>query len=166
MSSKLLSIDISQFYNHAKLGTKWCIKEYFRLWKLVGLFLVISFLIIGSMIFKLPDWDIPISIIMPLFTYFFAPISLWLLLNFKKKAILRQIFSVIISLCLCWISIDFIYCYYNDYYHHHYYRESNFVASFILYWLSAFFLSYVGNFKSLKQDIQTIKVLRDKYEDN
>lgn len=155
-----MRINLDSFYHNTHIHYQLIFNEYFRLWKLIGLFLVISSLIIGSLLFELPDWDISISIIMPVFTYFLSPISLWLFLNLKDKRFLGKSLCIMISLFLCWFSIDFIYCYYNDYYHHHYYRESNFFASFILYWLSAFFLAYCGTFKELKRDIQTIQFIK------
>lgn len=159
MKRCFLKINLNQFY-YRNISKKLLISEYLRLWKLVGLFLVVSFLSIGSILFHLSDWDIPISILMPLFTYFLSPVSLWLILDLKHNISFIKIFKVCLSMFLCWICIDFIYCHYNDYYHHHYYRESNFLASFILYWLSAFFLAYCGNFKELKRDIQSIQFIK------
>lgn len=158
----LLTVNANSFYKDIALNKSFVITEYFRFWKLMGLCLTICFLIIGSIIFKLPDWDIPISIIMALLTYILSPISLWLLLNLKNQTLLTKIIKTIISSCFCWLTVDFIYCSYNNYFYHHYYRESNFIVSFVLYWISSLFLGYSGDFKSLCKDIQKIKFISNK----
>src|SRR5688572_28256647 len=47
--------------------------EYLRPWKLFSLACGIALLIIGAYWYRSPDWDIPISFIMAVFTYFTAP---------------------------------------------------------------------------------------------
>src|SRR5579875_2742917 len=63
-------------------------KEYFRLWKIAYLLIGTMFLVIGSFLAKMPDWDIGISLIMALMSYFFSPISgaiIWSLINNEIK---------------------------------------------------------------------------------
>ena len=48
----------------------------FRSWKLFTLFLGIALLILGSLYYAVPHWDIPISLIMATLAYLAAPWSL------------------------------------------------------------------------------------------
>ncbi len=48
------------------------LNECKRPWKLVTFAIGLSLLIAGSFVFDAPDWDIPISIIMAIFTYLTA----------------------------------------------------------------------------------------------
>ena len=50
--------------------------EYARPWKLATLFLGIALLILGSLYYVVPHWDIPISLIMATLAYLAAPWSL------------------------------------------------------------------------------------------
>ena len=45
--------------------------EYLRPWKLATYAIGLGLLVVGSFHYKAPDWDIPISIIMSFFTYFY-----------------------------------------------------------------------------------------------
>lgn len=49
------------------------LSEYLRPWKLVTLAVGIALLIFGSLHYKAPDWDIPISFIMAILAYLTAP---------------------------------------------------------------------------------------------
>lgn len=55
--------------------------EYLRPWKLCTLAIGLALLIAGSIYQPAPDWDIPISIIMALFTYLTAAWSMRTLLQ-------------------------------------------------------------------------------------
>ena len=50
--------------------------EYVRPWKLFSLLCGIALLIIGARYSGLPDWDVPVSLIMAVFAYFTAPCSM------------------------------------------------------------------------------------------
>ena len=60
-----------------------CLAEYARPWKLITLVVGIALLIIGSIYYDAPDWDIPISLIMALFAYLTAPWSLRVIIERK-----------------------------------------------------------------------------------
>lgn len=48
-------------------------KELVRPWKLITLFLALAYYIWGAYHYQCPTWDIPVSIIMGLLTFIFAP---------------------------------------------------------------------------------------------
>ena len=78
------------------------IKDYLRLWKLFTLFCGIGLLIIGSFVMPAIDWDIPISFIMGLATYIFAPITARSLFRRYWKWLPLGVFGA-------WLSIDGVY---------------------------------------------------------
>lgn len=47
--------------------------ELFRPWKLITFSMALGFYIWGAFFYRLPTWDVPVSIIMSLLTYIFAP---------------------------------------------------------------------------------------------
>jgi len=49
------------------------ISEMFRPWKLITFFIALGYYIWGAIHYQCPTWDVPISIIMSLLTYVFAP---------------------------------------------------------------------------------------------
>lgn len=105
--------------------------EFTRPWKLVTLLIGISFLIIGSFYFDAPDWDIPISLIMAISTYFFAPFSLRAFFN-------KNYHLFPIALFLTWFSVDgcyAIYWYFKNPQALELMRAGNFFASLSLYFI-------------------------------
>ena len=79
--------------------------EYARPWKLVTLAFGIAFLIAGAIWSGLPDWDLPISLIMALPAYLTAPCSLRVLLE-------RRWGQAHIALFWTWFSVDGTYTIY------------------------------------------------------
>ena len=79
--------------------------EYARPWKLVTLAFGIAFLIAGALWSGLPDWDIPICLIMALPAYLTAPCSLRVLLE-------RRWGQAHIALFWTWLSVDGTYTIY------------------------------------------------------
>lgn len=49
------------------------LKELLRPWKLVTFSLALSYYIWGALYYRLPTWDVPVSIIMSVLTYVFSP---------------------------------------------------------------------------------------------
>ena len=58
---------------YPKFNIKSYIAELFRPWKFVTFSLALGFYIWGAYFYRLPTWDVPVSIIMSLLTYFFSP---------------------------------------------------------------------------------------------
>lgn len=86
----------SYLYDHA---------EYTRPWKLVTLAFGIIFLIAGALWSGLPDWDIPISLIMAIPAYLTAPCSMRVLLE-------RRWSQAHLALFWTWFSVDGTYSIY------------------------------------------------------
>ena len=59
--------------------------DYARPWKLATLFLGIALLILGSLYYSVPHWDIPISLIMATLAYLAAPWSLRVIVERRWK---------------------------------------------------------------------------------
>ncbi|MBR0071997.1 MAG: hypothetical protein IJP87_06625, partial [Campylobacter sp.] len=78
------------------------IKDYLRVWKLFTLACGIGLLIIGSFVTPAIDWDIPISFIMGIATYIFAPITARSLFRRYWKCLPLGVFGA-------WLSIDGVY---------------------------------------------------------
>lgn len=79
--------------------------EYARPWKLFSLFVGMILLVIGARNSGLPDWDMPISFIMAVPTYFTAPCSLRVLLE-------RRWNQLPLALFWTWFSVDGTYSVY------------------------------------------------------
>ena len=97
-----MAFNILNFIKAAHLGY---LNEYPRPWKLVTLILGTTLLILGSFYYTAPDWDIPISIIMAIFTYIFAPWSIRVLLE-RRWRLLPLVFF------FTWFSVDGCYAIY------------------------------------------------------
>lgn len=79
------------------------VREYKRPWKLATLAIGTGLLLIGAVTLNFPDWDIPISLIMPFFTYLTAS---WVLHVFVE----RRWACVPLAVFFVWFSVDG--CYY------------------------------------------------------
>jgi hypothetical protein len=79
--------------------------EYARPWKLVTLAIGIALLIAGALWSGLPDWDVPISLIMALPAYLTAPCSLRVFLERRWKQFPQALFWT-------WFTVDGTYTIY------------------------------------------------------
>lgn len=118
--------------------------EYVRPWKLLSLFIGIIFLLIGAWFSGLPDWDVPISFIMAIVTYFTAPCSLRVFLERRWKQFPQALFWM-------WLSVDGTYTIYW-----HFvdpaaliFRPANAAASLALYGMCALVWLHRGTLRQL-----------------
>jgi uncharacterized membrane protein (UPF0136 family) len=88
----------------------------------IGLIILVS----GSYIEQLPDWDVGISLIMGVMTYFAAP--------FVIKSILTRK-HLILAFVAYWITVDTSYVMYNSYLHHPFFRTENLIVSTLLFFI-------------------------------
>ena len=124
--------------------------EYKRPWKLFSFAIGLALLIIGSFIYKAPDWDIPICIIMATLTYLSASWSMHILTE-------RQWSKLPLMLFITWFCIDgcySIYWYYKDPAALALMREVNFLASLTLYGMCGLVWYHDG---SIKDAFSTMK---------
>lgn len=76
--------------------------DYGRPWKLFTLACGIALLIAGSYWQPAPDWDIPISLLMGVGTYFCAPVS--------TRIVARRRWKLLpLALFLLWLCVDGVY---------------------------------------------------------
>ena len=109
-------------------------KEYLRPWKIITLLIGICLLVAGALYFKQPDWDIGVSVLMGLLTYFTAP---WGFNVVKDRR--WQLLPLVVL--FYWFSVDGSYTYYNAFVGRPVSPElrlANFFASSLLYALCAF----------------------------
>jgi hypothetical protein len=140
---------ILNFINATHLGY---LNEYFRPWKLVTLILGATLLILGSFYYTAPDWDIPISIIMAIFTYIFAPWSMRVLLE-RRWRLWPLVFF------FTWFSVDGCYAIYWHFKNPvalGQMREANFPASLTLFLICGFIWLYRGSLKQFFIEIQDL----------
>lgn len=103
--------------------------ELLRPWKLTTLAIGIALLIAGSFYYEAPDWDIPISFIMALFTYLTAPWSLRVLVEQRWRQWPTMLFAT-------WFTVDGCYAIYWHFKNPvalELMRDANFFASLSLY---------------------------------
>jgi len=126
--------------------------EYIRPWKLTTLFLGITLLVLGSFCTPAPDWDIPISFIMAIFTYLTAPWSMRVLLERRWRHWPAMLFAT-------WFSVDGCYAFYW------YFkapsalasmREANFPASLALYGICGIIWLYRGSLSELFSELRNL----------
>lgn len=131
-----------------KIITTNLIQEYKRPWKLFTLFIGISILIFGSFYSHLPDWDIPISIISALATYFTASWCMHVIIE-------RQWKNFPLMLFFLWLSTDGCYWIYWHFQNPEvlvFFRELNFYVSLSLYAMCGIVWYYRGSVKQLISD--------------
>lgn len=131
--------------------------DYLRPWKLFSLACGIGILLVGSVVEQAMDWDFPISFIMAISTYIFAPITARTLFyaHFRKNWQQNWKWWVIAIFGL-WLSVDGVYWAYwtlKDPAVVEAMRSANFPASFCLYMLCGFIWLYDGSLKQLWQTV-------------
>lgn len=126
--------------------------EYQRPWKLFALFSGLSLLVLGSFYYRAPDWDIPISFIMALFSYLTAAWSLRVLVE-------RQWNYFPMMLFFTWFTVDgcyWLYWSYVDPVALAMMRDVNFLASLVLYVMCGFVWYYRGSIRDFLAEARTV----------
>lgn len=78
------------------------LRDYLRPWKLFTLACGVSILVFGAYRAGALDWDVPLSFLMALFTYIFAPIS-------SRALVRRRWVWLPLALAGAWWSVDGVY---------------------------------------------------------
>lgn len=123
--------------------------EYARPWKLLTFSFGIALLIIGSVYFHAPDWDIPISVIMAMLAYFTAPWSLRVILERRWRLWPAMLIAT-------WFTVDGSYWLYWQFKNPvalEMMREANFFASLSLYGMCGVIWLYRGSLRQLSSEI-------------
>jgi hypothetical protein len=125
--------------------------EYLRPWKLFTLAVGITLLIAGSFYYDLPDWNIPISLIMAAFAYFTAPWSLRAIVERRWRLWPAMLF-------ITWFSVDGCYAIYWHFKNPAalaMMRGVNFPASLSLYGICGIIWMYQGSLRQMYSDIKS-----------
>ncbi len=128
--------------------------EYLRPWKIATLAAGIALLVAGSFYYEAPDWDIPISLIMAILAYLFAPWSLRVMLERKWRLLP-------IAALLTWLTVDgsyWIYWHFKDPRALDLMRAANFPASLALYGMCGVGWLYKGSLHQLLSDARRLFV--------
>ena len=139
---------MSYFYSRA---------EYLRPWKLATLAFGVALMIAGALWTPAPDWDVPISVIMPVVTYLTAPCGVRTLVDRRWR-------HLPLALFLTWLSVDgcyAIYWHFRDPFVLETMRSANAPISLILYGLCGMFWLYRGSLRALLADVRRA-VARDR----
>ena len=123
-------------------------QELRRPWKLVALAIGLGLLIVGSLIFEAPDWDIPVSILMALVAYVAAP---WCM----RVMVERRWRHWPAMLCLTWFGVDGCYAAYWSIVNPvalELMRKANAPASLSLFWALGLLLMYKGPLAEFNQE--------------
>jgi hypothetical protein len=119
--------------------------EYTRPWKIISLAIGIALLILGSYYYQVPDWDIPISLIMAILAYLTAPSSLRVIVERRWKLWPAMLFAT-------WFTVDGCYWLYWRFKNPlalELMREANFFASLALYGICGVLWLYRGSLRQL-----------------
>lgn len=131
--------------------------EYLRPWKLATFAFGLALMIVGAIYTPQPDWDIPISIIMPGITYLTAPCSARVLVERRWR-------HLPLALFFTWFSVDgsyAIYWHFRDPYVLEMMRSANAPISLVLYCLCGMFWFYRGSLRELYTDVRSAIRRRD-----
>lgn len=124
--------------------------EYLRPWKLATFVFGVALMITGAIYRIAPDWDVPISLIMPGITYLTAPCGVSVFVRRQWKLAPAALF-------FAWFSVDGIYAiywYFQDPWVLETMRSANAPISLMLYGLCGFFWLYRGSLKALQSDVR------------
>lgn len=134
------------------------IKEYLRPWKLATLAIGLSILIAGALYYKASDWDIGISLIMGLLTYFTAPWGFRVIKSLQWKS-----FPIVVL--AYWVTVDGSYTAYNAHLGNPIsgdLRWANFIASSLLYGLCGWFWSPNMTLREYIAEVLAVFAIRKK----
>jgi hypothetical protein len=124
--------------------------EYLRPWKLATFAFGVALMIAGAIYTPQPDWDIPISIIMPGITYVTAPCSVRAVATLTWR-------HLPLALFFTWFSVDgsyAIYWHFRDPAALEHMRSANAPISLLLYCLCGLVWLYRGSLRSLVIDVR------------
>jgi len=127
------------------------LSEYLRPWKLATFTLGVALMIAGAIYTPAPDWDVPISVIMPVITYLTAPCAVRTLIDHRWRHLLLALFFT-------WFSVDgcyALYWHYRDPFVLETMRSANAPISLILYGLCGMFWLYRGSLRELVADVRS-----------
>jgi hypothetical protein len=130
--------------------------EFRRPWKLGTLVLGVALLILGSFYYRAPDWNIPISLIMALFAYAFAPWSIHVIVERRWKQWPLMLFATCFTVDGCY----WIYWQFRNPVALELMREANFPASLALYGMCGVLWFYQGSLRQLVTDIRAFAGLK------
>jgi hypothetical protein len=124
--------------------------EYLRPWKLATFAFGVALMIAGARWTPAPDWDVPISVIMPALTYLTAPCAVRTLADRRWR-------HLPLALFFTWFSVDgcyAVYWYFRDAFVLETMRSANAPISLILYGLCGIFWLYRGSLRELQADVR------------
>ena len=126
--------------------------ELLRPWKLVTLTIGLGLLVVGSIVYQAPDWDIPVSILMALVAYVTAPWCMRIMLERRWRLWPVMLF-------LTWFGVDGCYAAYWSLVNPAALasmREANAPASLSLFWTVGLLWMYKGSLSTLAQQAAAI----------
>lgn len=130
--------------------------EYTRPWKLLTFLAGVALMVAGALAGLAPDWDVPISLIMPLMTYLTAPWSL-------RAVLLRRWRSLPLALFYTWFTVDGVYWLYWNAKAPDVLalmRWDNFITSLPLYGICGGIWLYQGSLSELAAEIRALRAAR------
>jgi len=131
--------------------------ERFRPWKLATLGVAMLWLLYGAHTYRIPDWDVGISVLMAGLTYLCAPWSAATLGNALRYRPPGCLLHVLAALLLALFIVDWVYWTYHMALGNQMYRLDNFKSSFALYFLGGTVWMYPG---SVGDFIRNLRALR------
>jgi len=142
------------------------INELFRPWKVITFSIALGYYIWGAYYYKCPTWDVPVSIIMSILTYVFAPWTVSSVYHLIGKRPKHWIRGVTICMIVIYICASGSYELYN-WWHLGYWPPPTYWVN-LWYSSCAFFAAgmlwrFEGNFKELLNNlIKNWNILRKK----
>ena len=124
-------------------------RELLRPWKLLSFAVGTALMLVGSVFYKISDWDLGISLVMPLLTYLTAPWVVRVIVGGHFRYLLLAVFWA-------WFTIDGVYWFYHTQVGNEMLRLENALTSTPMYFGMGFFWLPRASFAEI------IQVLRGK----
>jgi uncharacterized protein len=125
-------------------GLRASLHELLRPWKLATLAIGVGLMIAGVFYYKISDWDVGISIVMPVLTYITAPWCVRVFLGRHFRLYPAALFWT-------WFTVDGIYWFYHRFVGNEMLRAENLSTSTPLFLLMGCFWLYRGSLRDFQQ---------------
>lgn len=128
------------------LGLRASLHELLRPWKLATLAIGVGLMIAGVFYYRISDWDVGISIVMPVLTYITAPWCVRVFLGRHFRLYPAALFWT-------WFTVDGIYWFYHRFVGNEMLRAENFTTSTPLFLLMGCFWLYRGGLRDFQRGL-------------
>lgn len=130
--------------------------ELLRPWKLFTFSVAMVLLLYGAVEFRIPDWDVGITIVMGPLTYLCAPWSVRVILTCVRERQRLWLLWILAAMLVALAVVDWVYVVYHSLVGNPMYRWWNLRASSATYFLAGTFWLYRGTMHELLDNLRAL----------